>query len=109
MVNIQDLINQHFPTPESRQAIKSFSIQNSGGYVAFRADNQFINTHFLARNKVKGELDLNDFVNLESLNISISSNDFNSVSAVHLENCTKMRYLYMLNHDHLQPYTFLEA
>src|SRR4051794_19102825 len=42
---------------------------------------------------LQGELDLNDFVNLEKLHISPNYADFRSITAIHLENCPRLTKL----------------
>jgi chromosome segregation ATPase len=112
MINIQQWLQEKFPTKENREAVKELMISRNskefqGGRgrrivsVLSKVKREFYDT------TISGELDLSDFINLERLEI-IKQLELTAVKG--LENCLHLINLTVVNCPKLQlPYTFLDS
>lgn len=130
MINAQDWLNQKFPTRESKENVKVlvffYDYTACSNYVEY-TDNKNSKSSSKEPIKIEGDLDLSEFISLESLDMSllpitslklkcaeltrimlITCSQLTTIQG--LENCSKLTEITFRECPKLQtPYTFLDS
>src|ERR1051325_4371485 len=96
MVNAQTWLNGKFPNQDAKIKVKAMVIYSSGS----RTEDISGNSYTFYNTQLEGELDLSNFINLNTFQITTSNSSIcHKLNLLKLVNCDKLNCIYLYYND----------